>query len=270
MTPAKEVGGDFYDFFLIDDTHLGLVMADVSGKGVPAALFMMISKILVQNYAMTGRSTAEVLRSVNEQICSNNREEMFVTVWFGILDTATGKITAANAGHEYPVIMQTGSRSQLIKDKHGFVIGGMEGIRYRESFTNGKKGWEQNRPLLQEKGRRSYCKKSMRQGSPCRIAILDICWTADITIFVNCSSGREENGFYLDGVLEATDPGNVIFGTQRMLDTPNRMPEADPETLLRKVHTVWAALSKARSSPCFDWNTGASAPGSRQKDKRSE
>ena len=159
MTPAKEVGGDFYDFFLIDDTHLGLVMADVSGKGVPAALFMMISKILVQNYAMTGRSTAEVLRSVNEQICSNNREEMFVTVWFGILDTATGKITAANAGHEYPVIMQTGSRSQLIKDKHGFVIGGMEGIRYRESFTNGKKGWEQNRPLMRGKGRRSYCKK---------------------------------------------------------------------------------------------------------------
>ena len=86
MDPAKEVGGDFYDFFLIDDDHLGLVMADVSGKGVPAALFMMIAKILVQNYAMTGRSPAEVLEAVNDQICSNNREEMFVTVWFGILE----------------------------------------------------------------------------------------------------------------------------------------------------------------------------------------
>ena len=132
MTPAKEVGGDFYDFFLIDDNHLGLVMADVSGKGVPAALFMMISKILVQNYAMTGRSPAEVLRDVNNQICSNNREEMFVTVWFGVLDTRTGKITAANAGHEYPALMPAGGKFELVKDKHGFVIGGMEGMRYKE------------------------------------------------------------------------------------------------------------------------------------------
>ena len=132
MTPAKEVGGDFYDFFLVDDNHLGLVMADVSGKGVPAALFMMISKILVQNYAMTGRSPAEVLRDVNNQICSNNREEMFVTVWFGVLDTRTGKITAANAGHEYPALMPSGGQFELIKDKHGFVIGGMEGMRYKE------------------------------------------------------------------------------------------------------------------------------------------
>ena len=132
MTPAKEVGGDFYDFFLVDDNHLGLVMADVSGKGVPAALFMMISKILVQNYAMTGRSPAEVLRDVNNQICSNNREEMFVTVWFGVLDTRTGKITAANAGHEYPALMPSGGQFELVKDKHGFVIGGMEGMRYKE------------------------------------------------------------------------------------------------------------------------------------------
>ena len=132
MTPAKEVGGDFYDFFLVDDNHLGLVMADVSGKGVPAALFMMISKILVQNYAMTGRSPAEVLRDVNNQICSNNREEMFVTVWFGVLDTRTGTITAANAGHEYPALMPSGGQFELVKDKHGFVIGGMEGMRYKE------------------------------------------------------------------------------------------------------------------------------------------
>ena len=132
MTPAKEVGGDFYDFFLIDDDHLGLVMADVSGKGVPAALFMMISKILVQNYAMTGRSPAQVLQAVNSQICSNNREEMFVTVWFGVLDTRTGKITAANAGHEYPALMPAGGRFELVKDRHGFVIGGMDGMKYKE------------------------------------------------------------------------------------------------------------------------------------------
>ena len=132
MDPAKEVGGDFYDFFLIDDTHLGLVMADVSGKGVPAALFMMVSKILIQNGAMSGHSPAEVLKAVNDQICANNREEMFVTVWLGILDTTTGTIVAANAGHEYPVLMPSNGRFELVKDKHGFVIGGMEGMKYKE------------------------------------------------------------------------------------------------------------------------------------------
>ncbi len=140
MDPAKEVGGDFYDFFLIDEKHLGLVMADVSGKGVPAALFMMVSKILVKNFAMTGRSPAQVLQAVNDQICANNREEMFVTVWFGILDTETGKITAANAGHEYPVLMQAGGQFELVKDKHGFVIGGMEGMRYKEYELTLNKG----------------------------------------------------------------------------------------------------------------------------------
>ena len=132
MDPAKEVGGDFYDFFLIDDNRLGLVMADVSGKGVPAALFMMISKILVQNYAMTGKSPKEVLEAVNAQICANNREEMFVTVWLGILDLKTGRLAAANAGHEFPAIMHYGTGFELYKDKHGFVIGGMEGVRYKE------------------------------------------------------------------------------------------------------------------------------------------
>ena len=132
MDPAKEVGGDFYDFFLIDESHLALAIADVSGKGVPAALFMMISKILVQNAAMAALSPAEVLRAVNNQICANNREEMFITVWFGILDTATGKITAANAGHEYPALMTSGGAFELLKDRHGFVIGGMEGMKYKE------------------------------------------------------------------------------------------------------------------------------------------
>ncbi|MBR2742326.1 MAG: PP2C family protein-serine/threonine phosphatase [Clostridia bacterium] len=132
MTPAKEVGGDFYDFFLVDDDHLGLVMADVSGKGVPAALFMMVSKILIKNYTMTGLAPAEVLRKANDQICKNNREQMFVTVWLGVLEISTGRLTAANAGHEYPAIMRAGRGFELYKDKHGFVMGGMEGMKYTE------------------------------------------------------------------------------------------------------------------------------------------
>ena len=132
MDPAKEVGGDFYDFFLVDDDHLGLIMADVSGKGVPAALFMMASKILLDNNAMLGKSPAEVLRDTNEAICAGNREEMFVTVWLGILEISTGKLTAANAGHEYPVLKKPDGSFEIIKDKHGFVIGGMSGARYKQ------------------------------------------------------------------------------------------------------------------------------------------
>ena len=132
MDPAKEVGGDFYDFFLVDSDHLGLVMADVSGKGVPAALFMMASKIILQSVAMMGRSPGEILTKTNEAICSSNQAEMFVTVWAGILEISTGKLTAANAGHEYPVLKRADGDFELFKDKHGFVIGGMEGIRYKE------------------------------------------------------------------------------------------------------------------------------------------
>ena len=186
MDPAKEVGGDFYDFFLIDETHLGLVMADVSGKGVPAALFMMISKILVQNYAMTGLSPAEVLQAVNNQICANNREEMFVTVWLGILDTETGKVTAANAGHEYPVLMmQQSGQFELVKDKHGLVIGAMDGIRYKE---------------------------------------YELALTKGTKLFL-----------YTDGVPEATNARNELFGTDRMLAALNTEPTAVPEKILRNV-----------------------------------
>ncbi len=132
MDPAKEVGGDFYDFFLIDDDHLCMSVADVSGKGVPAALFMMASRIILKNNAMEGKSPAEILTDTNTAICSNNREEMFVTVWLGILEISTGILRAANAGHEYPVIRRPGGRFEVMKDKHGFVIGGMEGIRYKD------------------------------------------------------------------------------------------------------------------------------------------
>lgn len=140
MTPAKEVGGDFYDFFLIDDDHLGIVMADVSGKGVPAALFMMMSKILVNNYAMMGGSPAKVLEQTNTQICKNNDEDMFVTVWLGILDLSTGRLTAANAGHEYPVLLKPDGKFELYKDKHGFVVGGMSGLKFKEYTIDLKPG----------------------------------------------------------------------------------------------------------------------------------
>ncbi len=139
MYTAKEVGGDFYDFFLIDDRHLAMIIADVSGKGVPAALFMMASKILTNDRALMGGSPAEILNFVNDRICSNNEAEMFVTLWLGILDLDTGKVVAANAGHEYPAICKNGGEFELLKDKHGLVIGCMEGVTYSDyEFTLGK------------------------------------------------------------------------------------------------------------------------------------
>ena len=131
MDAAREVGGDFYDFFLVDDDHLCIEIADVSGKGVPAALFMMASKIILSNYAMLGKSPGELLEAANAAICANNKDAMFVTVWVGILDLKTGLLTAANAGHEYPVLIKNG-RSELLRDKHGLVVGAMEGVRYHE------------------------------------------------------------------------------------------------------------------------------------------
>ena len=132
MTPAKEVGGDLYDFFLVDDDHLCMVIGDVSGKGVPASLFMMLSSALIHHVAMGGQSPAKILQTVNAEICSRNPEEMFVTVWLGVLELSTGRLTAANAGHEYPALRQPDGSFELIKDKHGLVIGGMEGVRYRD------------------------------------------------------------------------------------------------------------------------------------------
>ena len=108
MTPAREVGGDFYDFFLLDKDRLAIVIADVSGKGVPAALFMVITKTLLKNAVQAGSSPKEALEAVNNQLCENNEAEMFVTVWLGIYEISTGKLTAANAGHEYPAIRRAG------------------------------------------------------------------------------------------------------------------------------------------------------------------
>ena len=132
MKPAREVGGDFYDFFLIDEDHLCLVIADVSGKGVPAALFMMNSKVTLQGKASGGKTVSEILTGTNEALCDNNEMEMFVSVWLGILEISTGKMVCGNAGHEYPAIYRSGGRFDLLKDKHGLVLGGMEGITYSE------------------------------------------------------------------------------------------------------------------------------------------
>ena len=140
MNPAKEVGGDFYDFFLIDDTHLGLVIADVSDKGVPAALFMMASKIMVQNYAMMGYSPKEVLSRVNRQICANNQDEMFVTVWLGILDLKTGLLTASNGGHEKPVVKHADGHFEILNDKHNLVVGFFADSPYSEYEIKLEKG----------------------------------------------------------------------------------------------------------------------------------
>ena len=140
MTPAKEVGGDFYDFFLIDDDHLGMMIADVSGKGVPAALFMMASKILIENLGLAGHSPAEVLRRANEQICKANNEDMFVTVWYGILEISTGKVVAANAGHERPIVRQPDGCFELMEDPHSLFLGGFDFTKFKEYEFTMEKG----------------------------------------------------------------------------------------------------------------------------------
>ncbi len=140
MHPAREVGGDFYDFFLVDENHLALVIADVSGKGIPAALFMVTAKTLIKNQAQTGDSPGNVMETVNNLLCENNEAQMFVTVWLGILEISTGRLTAVNAGHEYPVLKKKGEAFELLKDVHGFVAAGMENVRYREYELQLKEG----------------------------------------------------------------------------------------------------------------------------------
>ena len=184
MNPAKEVGGDFYDFYIVDDNHLAIAIADVSGKGVPAALFMMVTKAILKNNAMLNKSVGEVLAMTNDMLCSNNQLDMFVTVWMGILEISTGILTCANAGHEYPVIMRDG-RFELLKDSHGFVLGGFENETYDEYQIRLEKGDK---------------------------------------LFV-----------YTDGVPEAVDAERTFFGTDRLVDSLNKVPDADPEQILDNV-----------------------------------
>ena len=132
MTPAKEVGGDFYDFFMIDNDHIAFVMADVSGKGVPAALLMMVSRVLIKSSMQNGKGPGETLASVNNQLCEGNDEDFFVTVWLSVLEISTGKGIAANAGHEHPVLRRANGSYELQVYKHSMPIATMKGIPFKE------------------------------------------------------------------------------------------------------------------------------------------
>jgi sigma-B regulation protein RsbU (phosphoserine phosphatase) len=185
MNPAKEVGGDFYDFFMIDDDHIGLVIADVSGKGVPASLFMVIAKTLIKNRALLGGSPSEVLSYANDQLGEGNEAELFVTVWFAIIEISTGKGIAANAGHEHPALRKKDGAFELVKYRHSPAVATMPGINFKEHEFKLDPG---------------------------------------DSLYV-----------YTDGVTEATRSDNVLFGTDRMIASLNKDPEADPKTMLETV-----------------------------------
>ena len=140
MDPAKDIGGDFYNFFLIDDDHLCVLIADVSGKGIPAAMFMMSTQIMLRNNASDGKSPSKILKDTNEMICAYNKEDMFVTIWLSILELSTGKMVASNAGHEYPAIKRQDGTFEIFKDPHNLVVGGLEGIKYNEYELSLKPG----------------------------------------------------------------------------------------------------------------------------------
>ena len=133
MNPAKEVGGDFYDFFLVDDDHLAVVIADVSGKGVPAALFMVIAKTLIKNHAQNKDTPGSVFTQTNAQLCEGNDAGLFVTAWMGVLEISTGNFIYVNAGHNPPLLKRAGGAYEWLKSRPGFVLAGMEGVRYREN-----------------------------------------------------------------------------------------------------------------------------------------
>lgn len=133
MNTAKEVGGDFYDYFAIDENRICFLIADVSGKGTPAALFMMTAKTMIKDYALTHDSTAEIYTAVNARLCENNDEGMFATSWIGILDTRTMTLQYTNAGHNYPVLQQKGQPCELIEAVHGLFLAGMDFTQYRQA-----------------------------------------------------------------------------------------------------------------------------------------
>lgn len=135
MTPAREVGGDFYDFFKINDNKIAIVIGDASGKGIPAALFAIIASSLIKDHLMAGDSPSEMIYAVNNRLSENNEESMFVTAWVGVLELDSGKLTFVNAGHNSPLIYKKGKYSYL-KDKHGLVLGAMEDIPYKENIIN--------------------------------------------------------------------------------------------------------------------------------------
>ena len=174
-----------YDFFLVDNDHIGLVMADVSGKGVPAALFMMVSRVLIKSHLQNGETPGEALSNVNEQLCEGNEAELFVTVWAAVIQISTGKGIASNAGHEHPALRRVGDDYAMVVYRHSPAVATMEGMRFREHEFQ------------------------LNPGD---------------SLFV-----------YTDGVAEATNAQNELFGPDRTLEALNRDPDAEPKTILANV-----------------------------------
>jgi hypothetical protein len=185
MTPAKEVGGDFYDFFMVDDRHLAVVIADVSGKGVPAALFMVIGKTLIKDHTQPGRDLGEIFTEVNELLCESNSEGLFITAFEGVLDLDTGEFVYVNAGHDAPFIYRRDGFYEPLAVKSGFVLAGMENTR----FSEGK-----------------------------------IVLGAGDKLF-----------HYTDGVTEATNIHNVLYGKERLLNVLNENKGQTPKETLSSV-----------------------------------
>ena len=185
MEPAKEVGGDFYDFFMVDDRHLAIVMADVSGKGVPAALFMVIGKTLIKDHTTQGRDLGQVFTAVNNLLCESNSEELFITAFEGVLDLVTGEFVYVNAGHEMPFICKAGGDFEPYKIRAGFVLAGMEGMQYRA----GSMQLEPGDKLFQ----------------------------------------------YTDGVTEATNLNNELYGMNRLGAILNNVKHETPDKILPAV-----------------------------------
>ena len=131
MIAAKEVGGDFYDFYKLNDTIVAFLVADVSGKGIPAAMFMMTAKTILKDLAESGMAVNDIFVKANGKLCENNESGMFVTVWMGMLDLATGNLKYANAGHNPPLVIHKNGEGEYLRTRAGFVLGGMEGVRYR-------------------------------------------------------------------------------------------------------------------------------------------
>ena len=182
MIAAKEVGGDFYDFYKLNDTTVAFLVADVSGKGIPAAMFMMTAKTIIKDLAESGMAVNDIFTKANEKLCENNESGMFVTAWMGILDIETGKLQFANAGHNPPLIKRANGDFEYLKTRAGFVLAGMEGIRYRAG------------ELTLEAGDRLF--------------------------------------LYTDGVPEATNSENCLYGEERLLDFMNGNKNLKPEALL--------------------------------------
>ena len=195
MDPAKEVGGDLYDYMLLDDDHLMMVVGDVSGKGVPAALFMVVAKTLLDSHSIQRLSPAEIFSATNDQLCKGNESGLFVTCWLGILTFSTGELRFVNAGHPYPVLYHDGEFS-YVKTKPNFVLGGMEGLPYTEHSITMKKG---DRLLV-----------------------------------------------YTDGVTEATDANEELFGEDRLLAAmPGTEKLSAPETLVEVRKKIDAFVGEA-------------------------